>query len=133
MKKRIVLLVAILIAILASYASAAKVADHPIAWIDALAIKESDNTPHKPYWDVNAWRLGYFAISENYWGDAVEFDKSLDAKHGGSWERCEKDRDYAAKVVMAYMRRYCPTAVKNNDWETMSRVHNGGPGGVKNK
>ncbi len=117
----------IIVLLLTSYASAAT------SWIDATAIQESGNKPKAPYWDKTAMRLGYFAISNDYWGDAVAFDKSLGAKHGGSWERCQNDRDYGAKVVMAYMRRYCPKAVAANDWETMSRVHNGGLGGLKNK
>jgi len=32
-------------------------------------------------------------------------------------------------VLTNYLKRYCPIAYKNNDWETMARTWNGGPNG----
>jgi len=34
---------------------------------------------------------------------------------------------------MGYWRRYCPAALEAGDWETLARVHNGGPVGARSK
>jgi len=39
---------------------------------------------------------------------------------------------YSIKVMEAYLIRYCPKAVKKNDFENMSRVWNGGPAAPHN-
>lgn len=104
---------------------------HAATFLDGLAMKESTNRPLAPRKDTNGKLvIGYYQLTHDYWADAVAFDKSLDAKHGGSWERCQSDKDYAGAVVMAYMARYCPTAVANDDYEAMGRTHNGGPKGA---
>lgn len=105
---------------------------HAASFIDALAMQESGNKPLEPRKDVNgALVIGYFQITKAYWQDAAEFDKSLNADHGGSWERCQNDREYSISVINAYMRRYCPEALKTNNYEVMARTHNGGPSGAK--
>lgn len=76
--------------------------------------------------DVNAVgddgkAIGPFQIWRSYWQDAVEFDKSI----GGRYEDC-KDPAYARRIVQAYMARYAP---RGASWETMARIHNGGPRG----
>jgi len=124
MKIRLIVIVAMLALILMSYAC------HAATFIDAIAQQESGNRPLPKYWDVNAYRLGYFSISEAVWKDATDFDKSLKS---GTWKQCETDREYGAKIMMSYLRRYCPQAVKTNDYETMARVWNGGPNGAKVK
>jgi len=50
----------------------------------------------------------------------------------GRWEQC-RDRAYAERVMKAYWGRYCPKALENRDWQTLARVHNGGPGGHRLK
>jgi hypothetical protein len=67
--------------------------------------------------------LGPYQIHREYWQDAVERDKSL----GGTYEDV-KDPAYAERVVRAYMARYAP---KGADFETLARIHNGGPKGAK--
>ena len=69
--------------------------------------------------------IGPFQIHRGYWKDATEFDKSI----GGVYEDCF-DRDYARKVVRAYMKRYAPRGASD---ETMARIHNGGPKGHRKK
>ena len=69
--------------------------------------------------------IGPFQIHKAYWKDAVEFDKTL----GGSYEDCY-DRDYARRVVIAYMTRYAP---KGATQEQLARLHNGGCGILKRK
>jgi hypothetical protein len=39
--------------------------------------------------------------------------------------------DYATRVVTAYLTRYARSAVERNDWQTLARVHNGGPAGTR--
>lgn len=106
---------------------ALSISTHAASFVDAVAKVESGNRPLAPYWDVNATRLGYFSISRDVWKDATQFDKSL---ANGTWEQCQKDKAYGAKVMLAYLRRYCPAAVKANDYQTMARVWNGGPKGA---
>ncbi len=31
--------------------------------------------------------------------------------------------------MVRYWRRYCPRALAQGDWQTLARVHNGGPRG----
>jgi hypothetical protein len=66
--------------------------------------------------------IGPLQIHYSYWKDAVEFDPSI----GGKYSDC-KSEAYARKIVIAYWTRYAP----NWSFETLSRVHNGGPTGHK--
>lgn len=54
-----------------------------------------------------------------------------DSKIAGKYEDCA-DFNYSVKVMEAYLRRYCPGAVKENNFEIMARTWNGGPAGIKN-
>lgn len=67
--------------------------------------------------------IGPYQIHHAYWKDSGV---------PGRWEQC-RDRAYAERVMKAYWRRYCPKALKANDWQTLARVHNGGPAGHKRK
>lgn len=63
--------------------------------------------------------IGPFQIQEAYHRDSgVSF----------SYELCNW---YWPSVITiwAYMARYCPTAVKQRDFQKMARIHNGGPRG----
>ena len=66
--------------------------------------------------------IGPLQIHYSYWKDAVDFDPSI----GGKYSDC-KNEAYARKIVIAYWTRYAP----NWSFETLSRVHNGGPKGWK--
>lgn len=48
----------------------------------------------------------------------------------GRYEDCH-DEAFSRRVVVAYLRRYCPDALRRGDWETCARVHNGGPNGAR--
>ena len=65
--------------------------------------------------------IGPYQIHRAYWVDATQYDKTI----GGTYADC-KDKAYATKVVMAYLRRYSP---KNATVEDLARIHNGGPRG----
>ncbi len=69
--------------------------------------------------------IGPYQIHEVYWLDASAADGSL----GGSYQDCRR-RDYAERVVAAYMERHAAAAWRSGDAETIARVHNGGPLGA---
>lgn len=69
--------------------------------------------------------IGPYQIHRVYWQDATEFAPEL----GGSYRDC-RQRDYAERVIAAYMERYAPAAWRRGDAETIARVHNGGPHGA---
>ena len=92
----------------------------------ALAQIESSNNP-KAVGD-NLKAIGIYQIHENYFKDAAEFDKSLQKYE---WKDCFAP-EISKKVEIAYMSRYEKKALNNNDFETLSRAHNGGCGWRKN-
>jgi len=69
--------------------------------------------------------IGGYQIWRDYWQDAVEYDKTI----GGKYEDCFT-RKYAERIVVAYLNRYAP---EDASWETLARIHNGGPKGYKIK
>ena len=93
--------------------------------LDAICQVESSGGTNKADGDGGK-AIGPFQIWRIYWTDATSYDKSL----GGTYQDC-RDRVYAEKVVIAYWKRFCPDALANDDFETLARVHNGGPNGAK--
>ena len=71
--------------------------------------------------------MGPMQIHREYFHDAAQFDKSL----GNDYSKVI-DLSFAKKVVSAYLRRYAPNSVANNDFKTMAMIHNAGPKGYKN-
>lgn len=71
--------------------------------------------------------IGTYQIWRCYFQDAVEYDKTL---KGLTYEDC-RNREKATKVVEAYLRRYAKKAWEAKDWQTLARIHNGGPSGHK--
>lgn len=63
--------------------------------------------------------LGPYQISRAYW---------TDSGMNGAWRRCKNLRE-AELAMLAYWQRYCPEALRQKDFETLARVHNGGPTG----
>jgi hypothetical protein len=66
--------------------------------------------------------LGPLQIHRDYW---------LDAGVPGRYSDVAR-LDYAERVVAAYLQRYAPRALARGDWQTLARVHNGGPAGARN-
>ena len=66
--------------------------------------------------------LGAYQIWRVYWVDACEYDPTLRE----SDYQAVTDREYAERVVIAYLSRYCKT------WtiDECARIHNGGPAGA---
>lgn len=68
--------------------------------------------------------IGPLQIHWSYWHDAVQSDSSL----GGAYADCKR-WDYSVRVMKACLTRYAPQAMANKDWQTLARIHNGGPTG----
>lgn len=70
----------------------------------------------------NGKALGAYQVWRVYWVDACAYDPSLRER---GYEAVT-DREYAERVVIAYLSRYA------RDWsiDTISRIHNGGPAGA---
>jgi muramidase (phage lysozyme) len=68
----------------------------------------------------NGASIGRYQIQYNYWFDA--------RMSYGTHEDCIKP-EYARKVMLRYWARYVPQALARQDFEVLSRVHNGGPKG----
>lgn len=66
--------------------------------------------------------IGPYQIQRVYWRDSGVT---------GRYESV-RDRRYAERVMIAYWHRYCPEALARGDFQTLARVHNGGPGGERN-
>ena len=75
----------------------------------------------------NGNAIGHYQIWEPYWKDAVEFS-DLE----GTYQDC-RTKEYAEAVIAEYMKRYCNEAWETGDWQTVSRIHNGGPRGATKK
>ena len=69
--------------------------------------------------------IGRMQIWEIYWKDAM----AKCPKIGGEYQNCTQ-KVYAERIVVAYPLRYAPKAVESKDWQTLARVHNGGPKGA---
>ena len=72
--------------------------------------------------------IGRYQIWEAYWSDALVKAPAI----GGEYNDC-KGKVYAERVLVAYMLRYAAKAVKDKDYQTLARIHNGGPQGHKRK
>jgi len=88
---------------------------------DALIQVESSGNDEAIGDNGNA--IGCLQIWKAYWHDATEFSNV-----GGTYKDCFR-REYAKKIVNAYMMRYCKEAWLTGDWEIVARIHNGGPKG----
>ena len=71
--------------------------------------------------------LGRFQIWSVYWQDAVSKFPGLTKE--GSYESCLRDGNYSERVVAAYFRRYGRKFLDAKDYESLARIHNGGPKG----
>lgn len=67
--------------------------------------------------------LGPYQIGRKYWRDSGV---------PGRYESV-RDKSYAERVILAYWQRYCSDALARGDWETLARVHNGGPDGDRQR
>lgn len=94
--------------------------------LDAIRFVESSNRDVVPDGDGGK-AIGPYQIHEVYWRDAIAWDPTL----GGDYQDCRR-RDYAERVIEAYMRRHARAAWEAGDAEVVARIHNGGPRGAQN-
>lgn len=69
--------------------------------------------------------IGPYQIQRAYHADA--------RMTAGRYEDCSTDATYSEQTMLAYFARYAPKALESKDWETLARVHNGGPKGHTKK
>ena len=69
--------------------------------------------------------IGPYQIQRAYHADA--------RMKAGKYEDCSTDATYSEQTMLAYFARYAPKALEAKDWETLARVHNGGPKGHTKK
>jgi len=93
-------------------------------FLDAVATVESNNNDNA-IGDAGK-AIGRYQIWQVYWQDAVEYAPSL----GGKYSDCT-NKDYAERVMVAYLLRYGKSAVESKDYEKLARIHNGGPRGYR--
>ena len=67
--------------------------------------------------------LGPYQISRRYWQDSGVPGRYQSVRQG----------NYAERVILAYWHRYCPDALARRDYQTLARVHNGGPDGSRQR
>lgn len=92
------------------------------AFLDAIAQVESAGCNNIV--GDNGKAIGRMQIWEMYWGDALYYCPEL----GGEYSDC-KTKLYAERVTVAYLLRFNRKAVEAKDWQTLARIHNGGPKG----
>jgi hypothetical protein len=85
--------------------------------LDAIIAHESGGNDHCKDGD-NGKAIGPAQIHEAYFRDAAAYDRSL----GDDYSRC-RDREFAERVVRAYMARYCTEGMTDRE---ICMIHNGG-------
>jgi hypothetical protein len=93
----------------------------PHQFIKALNMVEASGKHSNVHPGDNGSAIGPFQIHRKYWEDSGV---------AGNWEECN-NYEYAVKVVEAYMHRYGGHFIATGDWESLARIHNGGPHGYK--
>ncbi|MCA8977019.1 MAG: hypothetical protein KDC98_20020 [Planctomycetes bacterium] len=91
----------------------------------AIRHVESGNRDPAPDGD-GGLAIGPYQIHRVYWQDAIAFRPEL----GGGYQDCRR-RDYAERVIEAYMQLWVPEAWQAVDAEVIARTHNGGPKGAE--
>lgn len=86
--------------------------------LNAIRMTESSGRASPPDGDGGR-AIGPYQIHKPYW---------IDSRIPGRYQQC-RQREYAERVVRAYMRRYVAEAWQNRDAEVIARTHNGGPNG----
>lgn len=86
--------------------------------LDAIRQVESGSRPNPPDGDGGR-SIGPYQIMAGYHRDGCGC---------GDYQAC-RQRAHAEATMIGYWRRYCPRALARGDWETLARVHNGGPAG----
>lgn len=111
----------ILATLLLSFSVAAASGADLNKFLDALAKVESSGNTKAINRKETA--LGIYQIRPAYFKDS-----GVKGNHADVFKP-----EVAKKVVLQYFKKYEPTALKNLDFETLARLHNGGCGWRKHK
>jgi len=69
---------------------------------------------------------GWLQISKAYYDDVKAEIPDIP-----TYEKAVADLGWSKRIVYAYWHRYAREALQSNDWETLARIHNGGPHGAR--
>lgn len=96
-------------------------------FLDAIRRVETGSLPNDGRGAVGdkGASIGPYQIQKGYWSDA--------RMKLGRYEDCSTDAAYSEQVMLGYFARYASKALEAKDWETLARVHNGGPKGASKK
>jgi len=98
-----------------------------IAYVESGGERDRDNATG----DGGA-SLGRYQIQLAYWRDAWGLDRAAVTDAMREQYRVDvTNPEMARETMLRYWRRYCPAALDSGDWETLARVHNGGPRGAE--
>ena len=99
----------------------------PRVFLDAIRRVETGGLPNAGKGAVGdkGASIGPYQIQRAYHADA--------RMTAGRYEDCSTDATYSEQTMLAYFARYAPKALESKDWETLARVHNGGPKGHTKK
>lgn len=91
-------------------------------FLDAIRVVETGGEirPERAVGDGGR-SLGPYQISRAYLADSGI---------NGDWIRC-REQKFSERVMLAYWQRHCPQALRDRHYETLARIHNGGPDGCR--
>ncbi len=126
--RRLAIFAVLAVALVLAWPASAATTRHRVI-LDAIRLVESGGHDNCPDGD-GGLAIGPYQIHRIFWLDAVKHDPRLGPAHGHDYQDCRK-REYAERVIEAYMRKWVPAAWQAGDAEVIARTHNGGPDGAR--
>ena len=126
-KKTITTILFLAVSALSTFAADRKIDADTRKFLDAIRRVETGSLPNAGKGAVGdkGASIGPYQIQRAYHADA--------RMKVGKYEDCSSDATYSEQTMLAYFARYAPKALESKDWETLARVHNGGPKGHTKK
>ena len=126
-KKTITTILFLAVSALSSFAADRKIDADTRKFLDAIRRVETGGLPNAGKGAVGdkGASIGPYQIQRAYHADA--------RMKSGKYEDCSASHSYSEQTMLAYFARYAPKALESKDWQTLARVHNGGPKGASKK
>jgi hypothetical protein len=126
-KKTITTILFLAVSALSSFAADRKIDADTRKFLDAIRRVETGGLPNSGKGAVGdkGASIGPYQIQRAYHADA--------RMKSGKYEDCSASHAYSEQTMLAYFARYAPKALESKDWQTLARVHNGGPKGHTKK
>mgnify|MGYP001256835061 FL=1 len=126
-KKTITTILFLAVSALSSFAADRKIDAETRKFLDAVRRVETGGLPNAGKGAVGdkGASIGPYQIQRAYHADA--------RMKSGKYEDCSASHSYSEQTMLAYFARYAPKALESKDWQTLARVHNGGPKGHTKK